>query len=106
MQLSWLENEHLRLGYAVDCGPELLHLSLAGREENLLALSPGVRWATPHGAYTLRGGHRLWAAPESDGRADIPSLSFRAGRRSARAKNLDVAHLLCRPSGEKAMSAE
>jgi hypothetical protein len=72
MQLSWLENDYLRLGYPLDSGPELLHLSLGGRDENLLALSPGVRWATPYGEYALRGGHRLWAAPESDGRADIP----------------------------------
>ena len=76
MLLNWLENDHLRLGYPLDGGPELLHLSLGGRDENLLALSPGVRWATPHGEYALRGGHRLWAAPASDRRADIPSLSF------------------------------
>jgi hypothetical protein len=33
-------------------------------EGNLLAETPDVHWPTPHGEYYLRGGHRLWIAPE------------------------------------------
>jgi len=31
----------------------------------LLAETPNVHWRTPHGEYHLRGGHRLWTAPEN-----------------------------------------
>jgi hypothetical protein len=33
-------------------------------EDNLFAETPQVHWPTPHGEYYLRGGHRLWTAPE------------------------------------------
>jgi hypothetical protein len=35
-----------------------------GLEGNLLAETPDVHWATPHGEFYLLGGHRLWTSPE------------------------------------------
>jgi len=35
-----------------------------GAKGNLLAETPDIHWATPHGEFYLRGGHRLWKAPE------------------------------------------
>ena len=35
-----------------------------GVEGNLLAETPDAHWPTPHGEFYLRGGHRLWIAPE------------------------------------------
>jgi len=34
-------------------------------EGNLFAETPDVHWETPHGEFYLRGGHRLWTAPEN-----------------------------------------
>lgn len=60
-----LTNEWLCLEYLKTAGPRIVRLSLAGKTKNLLAETPDVSWPTDHGDYHLRGGHRLWVAPES-----------------------------------------
>ena len=59
-----LENEFLRVDYLTTTGPRILGLYAKGADGNLLAETPQVHWQTPHGDYYLRGGHRLWIAPE------------------------------------------
>jgi hypothetical protein len=59
-----LANETLRLDYLTTTGPRIVGLYLNGVKGNLLASTPEVHWETPHGQYYLRGGHRLWTAPE------------------------------------------
>lgn len=70
-----LENPSLRLDYLTSIGPRLVRLVPAGTEVNLLAETPEVSWQTPFGVYHLRGGHRLWAAPQDDVRTAIPDNS-------------------------------
>jgi hypothetical protein len=60
-----LANEHLRLDYLTTTGPRIVGLYVSGVDGNLLASTPEVHWETPHGEYYLRGGHRLWTAPEN-----------------------------------------
>ena len=67
-----LENPSLRLDYLTTSGPRLVRLVPAGTETNLLAETPDVSWETPFGVYHVRGGHRLWAAPQNDVRTAIP----------------------------------
>lgn len=52
-------------------GPRIVRLGLAGRA-SLLAETPDVVWPTSSGTYRLRGGHRLWLAPEDAGRNEQP----------------------------------
>ena len=59
-----IENSFLRLDYLTTTGPRIIGLYAQGSEGNLLAETPDVHWPTPHGEYYLRGGHRLWTAPE------------------------------------------
>jgi hypothetical protein len=59
-----IENEFLRLDYLTTTGPRIIGLYAKGVEGNLLAETPDVHWAVPHGVFYLRGGHRLWKAPE------------------------------------------
>src|SRR6266508_3123209 len=59
-----LENEFLRVDYLTTTGPRIVGLYAKAVEGNLLAETAGVHWPTPHGEYYLRGGHRLWTAPE------------------------------------------
>jgi len=59
-----IENEFLRLEYLTTTGPRIIGLYAKGAEGNLLAETPDVHWTTPHGEFYLRGGHRLWKAPE------------------------------------------
>ncbi len=67
-----IENEHLRLEFLLEAGPRLVRLFLAGNGENQLAEAPDVRWPTPFGDYDLRGGHRLWRAPERFPESSMP----------------------------------
>jgi hypothetical protein len=67
-----LSSAFLRLDYLAEAGPRLVRLMLAGSDENLLAEAPDVSWPTPDGDYYLRGGHRLWHAPEAPTRSDEP----------------------------------
>lgn len=60
-----LENEYLKIWITNDVGPRIMGLSFLGGN-NMLAVLPGA--AIPmEGAddYSLRGGHRLWYAPEN-----------------------------------------
>ena len=59
-----LENEQLRVDYLTTTGPRIVGLYAKGADGNLFAETPEVHWPTPHGEYFLRGGHRLWIAPE------------------------------------------
>jgi hypothetical protein len=59
-----VENKFLRLDYLTTSGPRIIGLYADGVEGNLFAETPDVHWPTPHGEYYLRGGHRLWTAPE------------------------------------------
>ena len=59
-----IENDFLRVDYLTDTGPRIIGLYAKGVAGNLLAETPEVHWPTPHGEYYLRGGHRLWVAPE------------------------------------------
>jgi hypothetical protein len=67
-----LANRHLRLDFLAEAGPRVVRVCLAGSGGNLLAETPDVGWDTPFGAYHLRGGHRLWHAPEAFPRSSIP----------------------------------
>lgn len=59
-----IENDFLRVDYLTTTGPRIIGLYAKGIESNILAETLGVHWPTPHGEYYLRGGHRLWTAPE------------------------------------------
>lgn len=59
-----VENDFLRLEYLTTTGPRLIGLYAKGMEGNLFAETPDIHWNTPHGEFHLRGGHRLWTAPE------------------------------------------
>ncbi len=60
-----IENKFLRLDYLTTTGPRIIGLHARGVEGNLFAETPDIHWTTPHhGEYYLRGGHRLWIAPE------------------------------------------
>ena len=65
-------NQHLRLEFLADAGPRIVRLMLARSDENLLAEVPDIHWTTPYGEYYLRGGHRLWHAPEAVPRSSVP----------------------------------
>jgi len=59
-----LSNDQLQVDYLTTTGPRIIGLHALGMEGNLLAYTPDVHWAVPHGEFYLRGGHRLWKAPE------------------------------------------
>lgn len=59
-----IQNDFLRLDYLTTTGPRIVGLHVNGVEGNLLAETPDAHWPTPHGEFYLRGGHRLWTAPE------------------------------------------
>lgn len=67
-----LENEHVRLEYALDAGPRIVHFSRRGGR-NVFAETPGIEWETVHGRpFRLLGGHRLWSAPECPLEEQVP----------------------------------
>ena len=57
-------NEHLSIEFLSQAGPRIVRLKLSGRDRNFLAETPDFKWTTPNGDYYVRGGHRLWRAPE------------------------------------------
>jgi len=67
-----ISNEHLRLEFLAQAGPRIVRLMLNGSDENQLVELPELKWATPYGDYFVRGGHRLWYAPEAFPRSYIP----------------------------------
>jgi len=60
-----IENEFLRVDYLTTTGPRIVGLYAKAVEGNLFAETPDVHFPTLHGEYYLRGGHRLWTAPEN-----------------------------------------
>jgi len=70
-----IRNKHLRLEFLAEAGPRIVRLMLAGSDENQLAEAPDVHWTTPYGEYFLRGGHRLWHAPEAVPSSSVPDNS-------------------------------
>lgn len=83
-----IKNEYLRLDYLMEIGPRIVGLYVNGSEDNLLAETPDVHWATPHGEFYLLGGHRLWTAPDDpfytcpDGRVQVSMEGNILGLRS------------------------
>lgn len=67
-----LASAHLRLTYLREAGPRIVGLFATGSAENLLAELPDACLDSPHGPYRLRGGHRLWHAPETAVRTYVP----------------------------------
>ncbi len=72
MKFDIVSSPYLTLSYALDAGPRLVRLARAGRDENLLGEASNVAWQTANGLYRTIGGHRLWHAPQVDGRTDVP----------------------------------
>lgn len=70
-----LANAHLRLIYLRTAGPRIVGLFATGAAENVLAELPDACLDSPHGPYWLRGGHRLWHAPETAVRTYVPDDS-------------------------------
>ena len=70
-----LSNEHLTLELLQDAGPRIVRLIPAGSTLNIFAEVPDIRLPSPHGPYTLYGGHRLWHAPELPARTYVPDDS-------------------------------
>jgi len=60
-----VEGEHLSVEVLAAAGPRVVRVVLAGSDENVFGDVPGAGWDTPWGRYHLRGGHRLWVAPEN-----------------------------------------
>lgn len=67
-----LSNPFFRLEYLTSLGPRIVRLTPKGAETNLLAEAPEFGWQTPYGFYFVRGGHRLWHAPETAQRTYVP----------------------------------
>jgi len=66
-----ISNQHLKLEFLANAGPRLVRLTLPGHE-NLFAETPEMSWKTSYGDFCLYGGHRLWLAPETNNRTDLP----------------------------------
>jgi hypothetical protein len=66
------QNEQVRLEFLAQAGPRIVRLSLAGSLANLLAEVPEFTLTSANGLYYIRGGHRLWHAPETAERTYIP----------------------------------
>lgn len=67
-----LENDALALWVTRSVGPRVIGLALQGGA-NLFAQVPEITFACPGtGAYSPRGGHRLWYAPEDPPRTYLP----------------------------------
>lgn len=66
-----LANGLIRLDVLEGAGPRVVRLQ-AGGGENLFVEMPGRAWSTPQGVYRIRGGHRLWHAPEAYPRSYQP----------------------------------
>ncbi|RPI28635.1 MAG: hypothetical protein EHM70_16520 [Chloroflexota bacterium] len=67
-----LTNPYVRLEYLAEAGPRIVRLFLGDSDHNILAEMPEITWGTPYGDYWIRGGHRLWHAPEAFPRTYIP----------------------------------
>jgi len=85
-----VENDALILDYLLEAGPRIVRLIPRATGENLLAETPDYILDSPHGPYRLRGGHRLWHAPESAARTYIPDDT--GVRATPRPNGVDLAY--------------
>ncbi len=69
-----LSNGTVELILTTDYGPRIMRYALAGggEDDNLFAVIPGVTVKNTLGEWYIRGGHRLWHAPESIPRTYVP----------------------------------
>lgn len=67
-----LSNDKVRLDYLTTAGPRLVRLFFDDDGRNWLAESPEKYWETDYGRFYIRGGHRLWHAPETAARTYMP----------------------------------
>lgn len=69
-----MRNAAAELILTTDYGPRILRYAPAGsaEEDNLFATIPGPNVLTPLGDWYIRGGHRLWHAPEARPRTYEP----------------------------------
>ena len=65
-------SQFLTVDFLAEAGPRVVRLSLAGQDANLLAEVPDLNWETTYGTFHIRGGHRLWHAPEAMPRTYVP----------------------------------
>jgi hypothetical protein len=70
-----LENDLISLEYLSHAGPRIVRLIYKAANINLLAETPDSKLNSPYGDYSIRGGHRFWAAPESPEFTYIPDDS-------------------------------
>lgn len=86
-----LESGRLRVEALAAAGPRIVRLALAGA--NILGEVPDIGWDTPWGRFNLRGGHRLWVAPENPPLTSPPDEGDLAvtelGERSLRLERLE-----------------
>ena len=88
-----LESAHLSVEVLTGAGPRIARLALAGSSENVLGEVPDIGWDTPWGRFSLRGGHRLWWAPENPPLTSAPDegdLLVGEGANGLRLERLEV----------------
>lgn len=73
----------LRLEYLSGAGPRLVRLFYGDSNQNLFAELPDRKRETAYGEYHIRGGHRLWHAPEAMPRTYLPDNDEVTVERSA-----------------------
>ncbi len=61
-----MESPFLRIEYLKEGGQRIIRLFRHGDDRNLLAETPEFGWDTSNGRFDLRGGHRLWHAPQTN----------------------------------------
>jgi hypothetical protein len=74
LQCALLETSFLRVLVSVSAGPRISWFGRAG-QPNLMAELPDWLIPTAHGNFHLRGGHRLWCAPEEPATTYLPDNS-------------------------------
>lgn len=69
-----ISNDKVELILSTDYGPRIMRFAPAGSkpEDNLFATIPDVTLKTDLGDWYIRGGHRLWHAPEAVPRSYVP----------------------------------
>lgn len=67
-----LTGDRLWLDLLPTAGPRIIRLGLSGSAENLFAETADAGWPSPLGRYEMRGGHRLWFAPEVSELVAVP----------------------------------
>ena len=88
-----LESAHLSVEVLTGAGPRIARLALAGSSENVLGEVPDIGWDTPWWRFSLRGGHRLWWAPENPPLTSAPDegdLLVGEGANGLRLERLEV----------------